>query len=258
MLEDIAVVTGGRVISEELGLKLEKVEMDMLGQARRIVSTKENTTIVEGKGSKEEVEARVSQIKKEIETAESFDQEKLRERLAKLAGGVAVLKIGAATEVEQKARQHKIEDALAATKAAVEEGIVPGGGVTLLRCVKSMENLDLDGDEETGLNILRRVLEEPIRIIAQNAGLDGAVVAEEVKKREAGFGFNASTLKYDDLMAAGIVDPKKVVRSALQHAASAASMFLTTECVVAEKKEEKPAPGTCPSMPGGMPGMGGF
>lgn len=260
MLEDIAVVTGGRVISEELGLKLEKVETNMLGQARRIVATKENTTIVEGKGNKEDVDARVAQIKQALQTAESFDRDKLEERLAKLAGGVAVLKIGAATEVEQKARQHKAEDALAATKAAVEEGIVPGGGVTLLRCVKALESLDLHGDERTGLNILRRVLEEPIRIIAQNAGLDGAVVAEEVKKRESGFGFNAQTMKYEDLMTAGIVDPKKVVRSALQHAASAASMFLTTECIVAEKKEEKSS-GTCPPMPssmGGMGGMGGF
>ena len=255
MLEDIAVVTGGRVISEELGLKLEKVETDMLGQARKVVSTKENTTIVEGKGNKADVDARIAQIKQELRTAESFDKDKLEERLAKLSGGVAVIKVGAATEVEQKAKQHKTEDALAATKAAVEEGIVPGGGVTLLRCVKVLENLDLQGDERTGLNILRRVLEEPIRIIAQNAGLDGAVVAEEVKKREGGFGFNAQTMKYEDLMASGIVDPKKVVRSALQHASSAASMFLTTECVVAEKKEEKSG-ATCPPMPGGMGGMG--
>ncbi len=257
MLEDIAIVTGGRVISEELGLKLEKVEIDMLGQARRVVASKENTTIVEGKGRKPDIDARIAQIKRELRTAESFDKEKLEERLAKLSGGVAVIKVGAATEVEQKARQHKTEDALAATKAAVEEGIVPGGGVTLLRCAKAIENLDLQGEERTGLNILRRVLEEPIRIIAQNAGLDGAVVAEEVKKREGGFGFNAQAMRYEDLMASGIVDPKKVVRSALQHSSSAANMFLTTECVVAEKKEEKPAP-TCPTMPGGMAGMSGY
>ncbi len=256
MLEDIAIVTGGRVISEEIGLKLDKIEIDMLGQARKVVSTKENTTIVEGKGKKEDIDARVSQIKQELKTTESdFDKEKLQERLAKLAGGVAVIKVGAATEVEQKARQHKTEDALAATRAAVEEGIVPGGGVALVRCIKALEGLELQGDEKTGLNILRRVLEEPIRIIAQNAGLDGAVVSEEVKKKEGGFGFNAQDMKYEDLMAAGIVDPKKVVRSALQNSASAASMFLTTECVVAEKPEEKKEE-PCPMPPGGMGGMG--
>ena len=249
------MVTGGRVISEEIGLKLDKVEIDMLGQARKVISTTENTTIIEGKGKKEEIEARVNQIKNELKTNTSdFDKEKLEERLAKLSGGVAVIKVGAATEVEQKARQHKMEDALAATRAAVEEGIVPGGGVALLRAAAILGNLEVQGDEKTGINILKRALQEPIRMIAQNAGLDGSVIAEEVRKREAGFGFNAQTMEYQDLMQAGIVDPTKVVRSALQNAISAASMFLTTECVVSEKPEEKkenPYP-----MPAGMEGMG--
>jgi len=251
MLDDIAVVTGAEVISEERGLKLENVEMNMLGSARRVVSTKENTTVVEGKGEKGDIEARISQIKKELESSESdFDKEKIQERLAKLAGGVAVIKVGAATEVEQKAKQHKTEDALAATKAAVEEGIVPGGGVALLRATLTLEGLEVEGDEKTGANILKRVLEEPIRQIAQNAGIDGAVVAQKVKETNEGFGFNAETLNYEDLMKSGIVDPTKVVRSALENAASAASMFLTTEVVVAEKPEEKK------NLPaGGMPQM---
>ncbi|MCK5044402.1 chaperonin GroEL [Candidatus Parcubacteria bacterium] len=256
MLEDIAIVTGGKVISEEIGLKLDKTEIDMLGQARRVVANKENSTIIEGKGDKGALDARVSQIKQELKSASSdFDKDKLQERLAKLVGGVAVIKVGAATEVEQKARQHKAEDALAATKAAVEEGIVPGGGVALVRTIKALEGLELEGDEKTGVNILRRVLEEPIRIIAENAGLDGAVVAEKVKNGEGNFGFNAQIMEYQDLMEKGIVDPVKVVRSALQNASSAASMFLTTECVVAEKPEENKGG---PAMPmGGMPGMGG-
>ena len=240
MLEDIAVVTGAEMISEEKGLKLENIEMKMLGSARRVVSTKENTTIIEGKGEKEDIEARVNQIKKELKVADSeFDKEKLQERLAKLVGGVAVIKVGAATEVEQKAKQHKTEDALSATRAAVEEGIVPGGGVALLRACSVLEELVVEGEEKTGANILKRVLEEPIRQIAQNAGIDGAVVAQKVKEGKEGFGFNAETLKYEDLMKTGIVDPTKVVRSALQNAASAASMFLTTEVVVAEKETEK-------------------
>ncbi|OGZ17726.1 MAG: chaperonin GroL [Candidatus Nealsonbacteria bacterium RBG_13_36_15] len=247
-LQDIAVVTGGQVISEEAGLKLENVEIRMLGRARKVISTKENTTIVEGKGEKKDIEARTSQIKKEIQASTSeFDKEKLQERLAKLSGGVAVIKVGAATEVEQKARQHKAEDALSATRAAIEEGIVPGGGVALLRTIKSLDKLDLKSDEKTGINILKRALEEPIRIIAQNAGMDGAVVAEEVKKHEGNFGFNAETGKYQDLMEEGIVDPVKVVRSALQNAASAASMLLTTEVVVAEKPEKEK--GTSAGMP---------
>ncbi len=250
-LSDIAVVTGAEVISEEVGLKLENIELKQLGSARRIVSTKENTTVVEGKGEKEKIDDRIKQIKKELETVESeFDKEKLQERLAKLAGGVAVIKVGAATEVEQKAKQHKTEDALAATKAAVEEGMVPGGGTALIRTIPALDELKLTGDELTGLNILRRALEAPIRQIAQNAGIDGAIVVQKVKESKEGFGFNAQTMEYQDLMQAGIVDPTKVVRSALQNAASAASMFLTTECVVSEKPEEKKA------MPG-MPSMGG-
>jgi len=251
MLQDIAIVTGAQVVSEEVGLKLENIEVEHLGSARKVVSTKENTTIIEGKGKKEDIEARISQIKNELKGTESeFDKEKLKERLAKLVGGVAVVKVGAATEVEQKARQHKTEDALAATRAAVEEGIVPGGGVALLRCISVLEGFEVKGDEKIGINILKRALEEPIRQIAQNAGIDGAVVAAEVKKKEGGFGFNAQTLEYQDLMQSGIVDPTKVVRSALENAASAASMFLTTECVIAEKKEEK-GKGGMPSMTGG-------
>ena len=257
MLEDIAVVTGGRVISEEIGLKLDKADVGMLGQARKVSATKENTTIIEGKGKPEEIEARIKQIRAELKITDSdFDKEKLEERLAKLSGGEAVIKVGAATEVEQKGKQHKTEDALAATRAAVEEGIVPGGGVALLRAAKSLEKIDVQGDEKTGVNILRRALEEPIRMIAQNAGMDGSVVAEEVRKQEGSFGFNAHEMKYEDLMASGIVDPTKVVRSALQNATSAASTFLTTECVVAEKPEEKKEGSVCPTMPAGMPGMG--
>jgi len=250
MLEDIAAVTGATVISEEKGIKLDKVDLSMLGSARRVVATKENTTIVEGKGDKEKIEARVSQIKKEIIASDSqFDKEKLQERLAKLAGGVAVIKVGAATEVEQKAKQHKTEDALSATKAAVEEGIVPGGGVALIRASAILDLLSLIGDEKTGLNILKRALEEPIRQISQNAGIDGAVVVQKVKEGQGGFGFNAEKMIYEDLLIAGIVDPTKVVRSALQNAASAASMFLTTECVVAEKPAEEGGCKKSMSMP---------
>lgn len=251
MLQDIASVTGGQVISEEVGLKLENTELNMLGRARRVVSKKESTTIVEGKGNKEEIDARVSQIKKEIEAADSdFDKEKLQERLAKLSGGVAVLKVGAATEVEQKAKQHKTEDALAATRAAVEEGIVPGGGVALLRASAVLNEDSFEGDERTGLKILKRALEEPLRKISENAGLDGAVVVQKVKEGKEGFGFNASNMEYEDLFEAGVVDPKKVVRSALQNAVSAAGMFLTVECVVAEKPEEKEEK-NIPQMPQG-------
>jgi len=253
MLEDIAIVTGGQVISEEIGLKLDKIEMKMFGHARKVVSTKENTTIIEGKGEKGDIEARVSQIKKQIKENESeFDKEKLQERLAKLAGGVAVIKVGAATEVEQKARQHKTENALSATRAAVEEGIVAGGGVALLRALKSLEELKTKDEEKIGIAILKRALEEPIRQIAQNAGKDGSVVAAEVLKGEGNFGYNAATDTYEDLMKAGIVDPTKVVRSALENAVSAASMFLTTEAVVTELPEEKEK--KVPGMPQGMPG----
>ncbi len=261
MLQDIAVLTGGTVISEELGLKLEKVELNMLGQARKVISAKENTTIVEGKGKKTDIDGRIDQIKKELEITDSdFDKEKLQERLAKLSGGVAVVKVGAATEAEQKAKQHKTEDALSATRAAIAEGIVPGGGVALIRCIDAIVELKVKGEEKIGINILKRVMEEPIRQIAQNAGEDGSVVAAEVKKGKGAFGFNAATGEYEDLVKAGIVDPTKVVRVALQNAVSAASMFLTTECVVAEEPEKDK--GTCGSgMPGGgmpMGGMGGM
>ena len=254
MLQDIACVTGGQVISEEVGLKLENIEMKLLGSARKIISTKENTTIVDGKGNKEEIDSRIKQIKKEMEaTTSDFDKEKLQERLAKLVGGVAVIKVGAASEIEQKAKQHKTEDALSASKAAVKEGIVAGGGVALLRSIKALDNLNVLGDEKTGVNILKRALEEPIRQIAQNAGIEGSIVVEEIKRNSAegsGYGFNAATMVYEDLMKSGIVDPTKVVRSALENAASAAAMFLTTECVVAELPEERKD-----KMPG-MPSMG--
>ncbi len=242
MLEDIAIVTGAEVISEEKGMKLENVELEMLGQARRVISTKENTTIVEGKGEKSDIEARIGAIKKEISSATSdFDKEKLQERLAKLSGGVGVIKVGAATEVEQKAKQHKLEDALHATKAAVEEGIVPGGGVALLRTLSALEKVEAQGDEKTGVNILKRAIEEPIRQISENAGVDGAVVVQKVKEGSGDFGFNAQTMVYENLIAAGVVDPTKVVRTALENAVSASSMLLTTEAVVSElpKKEEK-------------------
>jgi chaperonin GroEL len=256
MLEDIAALTGGQVISEELGLKLENAEMRMLGRARKVISDKENTTIVEGKGSKADIEGRVNQIKTELERSDSdFDKEKLQERLAKLAGGVAVIKVGAATEAEQKYKQAKIEDALAATRAAVAEGIVPGGGVALIRALKGLREIKLRGDEKTGLAILKRALEEPLRQIATNAGQDGAVVVDEIKKKSAGYGYNAAKNKYEDLFEAGIIDPTKVVRLALENAASAAAMLLTTEAVVTDlpEKKESSAP-----MPGGMPpgGMG--
>ena len=251
ILEDIAVVTGGQVISEEKGMKLENIEIKFLGRARKVVSTKDNTTIIEGKGKKPDIEARIGQIKKQIEQTDSeFDKEKLQERLAKLAGGVAVIKVGAATELEMKAKKDKIEDAKNATKAAVEEGIVPGGGVALIRTIKSLDEIKAKGDEATGINILKKALEEPLRQIARNAGEDGAVVASEVKKHEGAYGFNALTNKYEDLVKAGIIDPTKVVRLALQNAISGAAMLLTTEAVVTDKPEKKE---TSPMMPpGGM------
>ncbi|MDD2731108.1 MAG: chaperonin GroEL [Candidatus Portnoybacteria bacterium] len=253
MLQDIAGLTGGQVISEEVGLKLENVELAMLGRARKVVATKENTTIIEGKGSKKEIEARVAQIKKQIEQTDSdFDKEKLQERLAKLSGGVAVIKVGAATEVEMKAKKDKIEDALHATKAAVEEGIVAGGGVALVRALDSLAGIKVSEGEKIGLQILKRALEEPLRQIAQNAGQDGAVVAAEVKKGSGGSGYNAATDKYEDLIKAGIIDPTKVVRSALQNAVSAAAMLLTTEAVVTDLPEKKDK--GMGQMPGGMPG----
>ena len=242
MLEDIAALTGGKVITEDLGLKIENTEIADLGQARRVVATKENTTIVEGKGDEEKIKARVVQIKKESETTESeFDKEKLQERLAKLSGGVAVLKVGAATETEIKEKKLRIEDALAATKAAVAEGIVVGGGVALLRASKVLDGVKTEGEEEIGVDILRRALLEPVRQIANNAGKNGDVVVEEVKRQPGNYGYNAVTDKYEDLVEAGIVDPTKVTRTALQNAASIAAMLLTTEAVVTDlptKKEE--------------------
>lgn len=256
MLADIAVVTGAQVISDELGLKLENIEFSMLGHARRVVATKEDTTIVEGRGDKKEIEGRIKQIKRQIEESTSeFDKEKLQERLAKLAGGVAVIKVGAATEVEQKARQHKTEDALAATRAAVEEGVVPGGGVALLRAAQKLTDVQVeDPEEQVALGILKRALEEPVRQIAQNAGKDGGVVVAEVLKGQGSFGYNAATDTYEDLMKSGIVDPTKVVRSALENAVSGASMLLTTETVVTDLPEKKKSPAGA----GGMDGMEGI
>ncbi len=240
MLQDIAVLTGGKVISEEVGLKLENVTLNDLGRARRVISTKEKTTIIEGKGDPEKIKARINQIKKEIETTTSeFDKEKLQERLAKLVGGVAVIKVGAATETEQKEKQHRVEDATEATKAAVEEGIVVGGGVALIRCLPALEKVKVEGDEKIGLEILKSALEEPLKQIAENAGRDGAVVLEEVKKHEGNYGYNAETDRFEDLVKAGVIDPAKVTRTALQNAASIAALILTTEAVVAELPEKK-------------------
>jgi chaperonin GroEL len=249
MLQDIATLTGGQVISEEVGLKLESTQVDMLGKARKIVVTKDETTIVEGAGSDDEIKGRINQIKSEIDKTDSdYDREKLQERLAKLAGGVAVIKVGAATEVELKEKKHRIEDAVQTTKAAVEEGIVPGGGVALLGAQAALEKVDLEGDESTGARIVNKALEEPIKQIAENAGLEGGVVVEKVRSLNGGQGLNAETGEYVDMVKAGIVDATKVTRSALQNAASIAALFLTTEAVVAEKPE-KPAP--APAMPGG-------
>ena len=257
MLEDIAILTGGTVISEELGRKLDSVTIEDLGRARQIRSTKEETTIVDGMGDKDQIAARVAQIKKQIaETTSDFDKEKLQERLAKLAGGVAVIEIGAATEVEMKDKKYRIEDALNATRAAVEEGIVAGGGTTFIHILPALDKIQVEGDEKVGVNIVRRAIEEPVRQIADNAGLEGSVVVENVKKAGSGVGFNALKNEYVDMIKAGIVDPAKVTRSALQNAASIASMVLTTETLVADKPEEKaaaPAAGA-PGM-GGMPGM---
>jgi len=255
LLQDIAIVCGAKFIAEDLGLKIENIELERLGSARKVVATKENTTIIEGKGKKEDIDSRISQIRNELKDAGSgFDKEKLQERLAKLSGGVAVIKVGAATEVEQKAKQLKTEDALNATKAAIEEGIVPGGGVALLRGLEALKNIDFKGDEKTGVDILRRALEAPIRQISQNAGIDGAVVAEEVKKNQGAFGFNADTMEYQDLIENGIIDPTKVVRTALENAISAAAMLLTTGAVIVIKPEDKKKPD---SSQGDM-GMGGY
>ena len=257
MLEDIAILTGGTVISEEVGRKLDSVEIEDLGQARQVRSSKEETTIVDGSGDKAAIDARVEQIKKQVaETTSDFDKEKLQERLAKLAGGVAVIEIGAATEVEMKDKKLRIEDALNATRAAVEEGIVAGGGTTFVDILPALDALSAEGDVQTGINIVKRAIEEPVRQIANNAGLEGSVVVENVKKSANGTGFNALTGEYVDMIGAGIVDPAKVTRSALQNAASIAAMVLTTETLVADKPEkEPPMPMGAPGMGGGMPGM---
>jgi chaperonin GroEL len=248
MLQDIAILVGGQVISEEVGLKLENTTLDLLGTARKVVVTKDETTIVEGGGKDEDIQGRINQIKAEIEKTDSdYDREKLQERLAKLSGGVAVIKVGAATEVELKEKKHRIEDAVQSTKAAVEEGIVPGGGVALLNAQAALDKVDLEGDELTGAAIVRRALEEPIKQIAFNAGLEGGVVVEKVRALDPGYGLNAATGEYGDMMKFGVIDPTKVTRSALQNAASIAALFLTTEAVVAEKPEKQ----TAPAMPGG-------
>ncbi len=260
MLEDIAVLTGGTVISEEKGYKLEDADISMLGEADKVAIDKDNTTIVNGKGEKVNIEGRVNQIKAQIETTTSdYDKEKLQERLAKLAGGVAVIYVGAASEVEMKVKKDRFDDALNATRAAIEEGIVPGGGVAFIRAIESLNNVKVDNeDEETGVAIIRRALEEPMRQIVENAGLEGSVIVQKVKEGKDDFGFNARTEVYENLYAAGVIDPTKVTRVALENAASIAGMLLTTECVIVEHKDENAAGPAMPPMGGGMPGMGGM
>jgi chaperonin GroEL len=256
MLEDIAILTGGRMISEDLGIKLENIKLNDLGRAKRITIDKDNTTIVDGAGDKHDIEARVKQIRAQIEeTTSDYDREKLQERLAKIIGGVAVINVGAATETEMKEKKARVEDALNATRAAVEEGIVPGGGVAYLRCLSALDKMKLEGDMKMGVDLVKRALEEPIRQIANNAGQEGSVVTEKVRNEKGAFGFDAAQDEYTDMIKAGIIDPTKVVRLALQNAASVASLMITTEAVVAEKPEKK-AP--YPAMPpgGGMGGMG--
>jgi len=257
MLEDIAVLTGGQCITEDLGIKLENIKLDDLGKAKRVTIDKENTTIVEGEGKKADISGRVSQIRRQIEeTTSDYDREKLQERLAKLAGGVAVVNVGAATETEMKEKKVRVEDALHATRAAVEEGIVPGGGVALIRAQKSLDNLKLEGDEAVGVQIVRRAVEEPLRQLADNAGQEGALIVQEVKKRKGAEGYNVATGEYEDLVKAGVVDPTKVTRSALQNAASISGLLLTTEAIITEMPEKEKTP----PMPGGggMGGMGGM
>ncbi|MEA2348633.1 MAG: chaperonin GroEL, partial [Thermoleophilaceae bacterium] len=254
MLEDIAILSGGEVITEEMGLKLENTQLTQLGRARRVVVAKDNTTIIDGAGDKDAIKGRISQIKSEIKNTDSdFDREKLQERLAKLAGGVAVVKVGAATETEMKEKKHRVEDALQATRAALEEGIVPGGGVALLQCADAVKADKLEGDEATGAKIILRALEEPVRQLAENAGLEGSVVVNDVRKSKKGFGLNAESNEIVDLVAAGIIDPAMVTRSALQNAASIAKNILTTEAIVAEIEDSNGG-----GMPGGMPDMGGM
>jgi chaperonin GroEL len=251
MLEDIAILSGGQVISEELGLKLDSVTLSMLGQARRVTANKDNTTIVEGKGSQDQIERRMKQIKTQIaDTTSDFDREKLQERLAKLSGGVAVIKVGAPTEVELKEKKHRIEDALSATRAGVEEGMVAGGGTALINALPALDRLEVTGDEKTGVDILRRALEEPLRQIAKNAGAEGSVVVNAVKNNSVGVGFNALTGQYEDMFKAGVIDPVKVTRSGLQNAASVATMLLTTETIITDIPEKEKAPA---APAGGMP-----
>ena len=256
MLEDIGILTGGRLISEDLGIKLENIKLNDLGRAKRITIDKDNTTIVDGAGDKDDIEARVKQIRAQIdETTSDYDREKLQERLAKIIGGVAVINVGAATETEMKEKKARVEDALNATRAAVEEGIVPGGGVAYLRSLAALDQMKLEGDKKIGIDIVKRALEEPIRQIANNAGQEGSVVTEKVKNGKGAFGFDAAQDEYTDMIKAGIIDPTKVVRLALQNAASVASLMITTEAIIAEKPEKKPA---YPPMPPGGGGMGGM
>jgi len=258
MLEDIAILTGGKMISEDMGAKLENTRLEDLGRAKRITIDKDNTTIIDGAGDRAALEGRVKQIRAQVEeTTSDYDREKLQERLAKLVGGVAVIKVGAATETEMKEKKARVEDALNATRAAVEEGIVPGGGVAYIRTLPALEKMKLDGDEQIGVNIVKKSLEEPLKMIVSNAGLEGSIAVEKVKGKKGAFGFNARTDQYEDLIEAGVIDPTKVARFALQNAASVASLMLTTQCMIAEKPEEKGA-GGMPGMPpgGGYPGMG--
>ncbi|MGH7680776.1 MAG: chaperonin GroEL, partial [Candidatus Eiseniibacteriota bacterium] len=255
MLEDIAILTNGKLITEDLGIKLENVKIEDLGKAKRITVDKENTTIVEGAGKQTDISGRITLIKKQIEdTTSDYDKEKLQERLAKLAGGVAVINVGAATETEMKEKKARVEDALHATRAAVEEGIVPGGGVALVRCIAAVEKMELTGDEQVGANIVKRAMEEPLRQIVNNAGLEGSVIVEHVKKEKKAVGFNVATEKYEDLFEAGVVDPTKVTRTALQNAASVAGLLLTTEALVTEIPEKK----SKSAMPPGGGGGGGY
>ena len=254
MLEDIAVLTGGKLISEDIGVKLENIQIGDMGRAKRVTIDKENTTIVEGGGKKKDIEGRIAQIRREIEDTKSdYDKEKLQERLAKLVGGVAVINVGAATETEMKERKARVEDALHATRAAVEEGIVPGGGVALLRCISVVEKFKAPGDEQVGVNIVKRALEEPLRMIVANAGVEGSIAVAKIKEEKTNVGYNVATDKYEDMMEAGVIDPTKVVRTALQNAASIASLMLTTEALVAEIPEKEKTP----SMPPGGGGYGG-
>jgi chaperonin GroEL len=250
------VLTGGQCITEDLGIKLENIKLDDLGRAKRVTIDKENTTVVEGEGKQADISGRVSQIRRQIEeTTSDYDREKLQERLAKLAGGVAVINVGAATETEMKEKKARVEDALHATRAAVEEGIVPGGGVALIRAQKALDKLELEGDEKVGMAIIRRAIEEPLRQLADNAGQEGALIVQEVKARKGNEGYNVATDKYEDLVKAGVVDPTKVTRSALQNAASISGLLLTTEAIITEMPEKEKAPAMPPGMGGGMGGM---